>query len=99
MSITASWRSIDNNAAENALRAIAPGRKNWLFAGNEQGARTAATLFSLTSTCRRHNVDAFAYLRDVIQRLTLTPQPDAETLRDLLPDRWRPPAPPPTAPP
>ena len=83
--------AIDNNAAENALRAIALGRKNWLFAGNERGGRTAATLFSLTATCRRHNVDAFAYLRDVIERLSREPRPDAETLRSLVPDRWRPP--------
>jgi transposase len=81
-----------NNAAENALRAIALGRKNWLFAGNERGGRTAATLFSLTATCRRHHVDAFAYLRDVTERLSREPRPDAETLRSLVPDRWRPPA-------
>jgi len=52
--------AIDNNAAENARRASALGRKNWLFAGNERGGHTAATLCSLTATCRRHNVDAFA---------------------------------------
>jgi transposase len=92
--------AIDNNAAENALRAIALGRKNWLFAGNERGGRTAATLFSLTATCRRHNVDAFAYLRDVIERLSRDPRPDVDTLRSLVPDRWRPPgsAPPPDTP-
>lgn len=89
--------AIDNNVAENALRVIALGRKNWLFAGNDRGARTAATLFSLTSSCRRHNLDVFAYLRDVIEHLGRESRPDAATLRSLLPDHWGPPgAAPPT---
>jgi transposase len=85
---------IDNNVAERALRHIAIGRKNWLFAGRAGGARTAAILFSVTSTCQRHGVDAFAYVRDLLERLAHEPQPRAELLRDWLPDRWRPPAPP-----
>ena len=89
--------ALDNNVAENALRAIALGRKNWLFAGNANGARTAATLFSLTSSCVRHGLDPFAYLRDLITRLSLDPKPDPTTLRALLPDRWRPPGTPPPA--
>jgi transposase len=84
---------IDNNVAERALRHIAIGRKNWLFAGSATGARTAATLFSVTSTCHRHGVDAFAYLHDLLQRLARDPQPSPEVLRDWLPDRWRPPGP------
>jgi transposase len=44
---------IDNNVAELTLRHIAIGRKNWLFAGSAAGARTAATLFSVTSTWQR----------------------------------------------
>lgn len=91
--------ALDNNVAENALRMIALGRKNWLFAGNAQGARTAATLFSLTSSCHRHGLDTFVYLRDLIERLTRDPKPDADTLRSLMPDRWRPPdQPPPSVP-
>ena len=87
--LTKGFLAIDNNVAENALRTIALGRKNWLFAGSEEGARTAATLFTLTSSCRRHGVDAFAYLRDLIDHLTLDPTPSPELLRSLLPDRWR----------
>lgn len=83
--------AIDNNVAENALRAIALGRKNWLFAGNLQGGHTAATMFSLTSSCRRHGVDEFAYLRDLTIRLSAMSQPNVATLRDWLPDRWQPP--------
>ena len=45
---------IDNNLAERTLRHIAIGRKNWLFAGSQAGAQTAAILFSVTSTCHRH---------------------------------------------
>ena len=86
---------IDNNIAELALRHIAIGRKNWLFAGRRTGAQTAAILFSVTSSCHRHGVDAFAYIRDVLERLAHDPQPSPAILRDWLPDRWRPPAPPP----
>jgi hypothetical protein len=46
---------------------------------------------AVTSSCHRHQVDAFAYLRDVLQRLAHDPQPSAEVLRVWLPDRWKPP--------
>ena len=82
---------IDNNLAELTLRHIAIGRKNWLFAGSAKGAATAAILFSATSTCHRHGVDAFAYVRDLLERLAHDPQPAPEVLRDWLPDRWQPP--------
>jgi transposase len=77
--------AIDNNAAERALRAIAVGRKNWLFAGSDQGGKTAAVLFSVTATCQRHNIDPFAYLRDVLGRIASQPR---DRLEELLPDRW-----------
>jgi transposase len=83
---------IDNNVAERTLRHIAIGRKNWLFAGSAKGAKTAATLFSVTSSCHRHGIDVFAYLHDLLRRLAHDPKPDAAVLRDWLPDRWRPPA-------
>ena len=78
--------SIDNNVAENALRRVALGRKNWLFVGSDNGGRTAAILYSLISTCKRHKVEPWAYLRDVLTRIPQTP---AEKLGDLLPDRWQ----------
>jgi transposase len=80
---------IDNNIAERTRRHIAVGRKNWLFAGSAKGAETAATLFTVTSSCHRHGVDVFAYLRDILERLAHEPQPAAEVLRDWLPDRWQ----------
>ena len=60
----------DNNAAERALRSIAIGRKNWLFVGNENGGQRAAILFSLIGSCKRHGHDPFAYLRDVLVRIS-----------------------------
>ncbi len=77
--------AIDNNAAENALRRVAIGRKNWLFCGSDNGGNTAAVLFSLMATCQRHGMDPFASLRDLLTRITITPIPQIE---ELLPDRW-----------
>jgi hypothetical protein len=87
---------IDNNVAERTLRQIAVGRKNWLFAGSADGAKTAATLFTIASSCHRHKIDVFAYLRDLLERLAHAPNPPPEQLRDWLPDRWQPPPPPPS---
>jgi len=78
--------AIDNNAAENAIRPVALGRKNWLFAGSDAGGRTGATLMTLTASCKRHGVDPFAYLRDVLTRLAATP---VNELDQFLPDRWK----------
>jgi transposase len=88
---TDGFLDIDNNVAERTLRHIAVGRKNWMFAGSASGAETAATLFTITSSCHRHGVDAFAYLRDILERLAHAPNPPPEQLRDWLPDRWKPP--------
>jgi transposase len=88
----AGFLAIDNNVAEREMKRIAIGRKNWLFVGSANGGRTAAVLFSFTSTCHRLGVEPWAYLQDVLTRL---PQTSAERLIDLLPDRWqasRPPA-------
>ena len=81
--------NIDNNTAENALRRIAVGRKNWLFCGSDAGGHTAAVLFSLIATCDRHRVNAYQYLRDVLTRLPGCP---VSKLHELLPDQWKPPA-------
>jgi transposase len=82
---------IDNNRAERTLRHVCLGRKNWLFAGSATGAQTAATLFSVTSSCHRHDVDVFAYLQDILQRLAREPAPPPDQLRAWLPDKWKPP--------
>lgn len=78
----AGFLQIDNNASERALRAVAVGRKNYLFTGSDAGGRAAAVLYSVVGTCRRLGHDPLAYLRDVFTRLRSVP-PDR--LDDLLP--------------
>ncbi len=82
----AGFLSIDNNVAEREMKRIAIGRKNWLFVGSTNGGRTAAVLFSFTSTCHRLHIEPWAYLQDVLTRL---PRMSAEALQELLPDRWQ----------
>ena len=77
--------NIDTNASERALRSVAIGRKNWLFAGSDAGGRTAAVLYTMTQTCRRHGLDPFAYLHDVLARLPLSTSDDVAS---FLPHRW-----------
>jgi transposase len=69
-----------------SLRGIAVGRKNWMFFGSDNGGRTAAILTSFTATCKSLNVDPFAYLRDIIGRISAHP---ASHLEELLPDKWQ----------
>jgi transposase len=76
---------IDNNGAENQLRIVAVGRKNWMFAGSLAGARWAATLFSLVQSCRLVGVDPFLYFRDVLMRLPTHPQ---RLIGQLTPRAW-----------
>jgi transposase len=77
---------IDNNGAERSLRPIAVGRKNWTFFGSDNGGRTAAILTSITTTCKRLDLDPFEYLRDIFQRISTHPQNNHD---DLLPERWK----------
>lgn len=81
----AGFLAIDNNASERAVKPVALGRKNWLFAGSEGGGRTAAILFTFASTCKGLKIDPFAYLRDVLERVCTHP---ARRIAELLPDRW-----------
>jgi transposase len=81
----AGFLEIDNNASERALRTVAVGRKNYLFAGSDAGGRAAAVLYSVIGTCRRLGLDPFAYLRDAFARLPSLP---ASRVDHLLPDRW-----------
>jgi len=76
---------IDNNASERALRAVAVGRKNYLFAGSDAGGKSTAVLYSAVGTCRRLGLDPFAYLRDAFTRLPAT---SAGWGDKFLPDRW-----------
>lgn len=77
---------IDNNLAENEIRPIALGRKNWLFVGSESGGETAAILMTFCATCRKLKINTWEYLKDVLQRINTHPM---SKLDDLLPDRWQ----------
>jgi len=78
--------AIDNNAAERALRGVAVGRKNWLFAGNVESGRRAAVLMTLVATCRLQGVDPELYLADVLTRIPTFP---ASRVHELTPRGWK----------
>jgi transposase len=77
---------IDNNVSEREMKRVVLNRKNSLFVGNPRGGRTAAILASLTSTCRRHEVDPQLYLTQLLMNL---PQAKMSELPDWLPDQWK----------
>lgn len=77
---------IDNNRTERMMRNPAMGRKAWLFVGSTRGGHTAATLYTMVASAKRHHLDPEAYLRDVLTRLPAITNP--LELRSLLPDRW-----------
>ena len=73
---------IDNNAAERALRAVALGRKNYLFAGSDAGGERAAAIYSLVGTAKLNGLDPEAYLRHVLERIAEHP---INAIEELLP--------------
>jgi transposase len=77
---------IDNNVSEREMKRICITRKNSLFVGNERGGQTAAILSSLTSTCRRHDIDPQRYLTQLLAKLPAIP---ISQLSDWLPDQWQ----------
>ena len=74
-----------NNAAERELRAVALGRRNWTFAGSDEGGRRAAALYTLIASAKLNDVDPQAWLADVLARL---PDYKARRIGDLLPWNW-----------
>jgi len=75
---------IDNNIAERTMRLCAIGRKNWLFVGSDRGGETAATCFSILAGAKRHRIEPFVYVRDLLVAIS-TGEPDWNA---LLPDVW-----------
>lgn len=76
---------IHNNSCEQAIRPIAIGRRNWLFAGSLRGGRAAATVYTLIESCRRAKLDVVDYLADVLVRVATHP---ASRVDELLPENW-----------
>lgn len=83
--VTQGFLAIDNNASERAMKRVAIGRKNWLFAGNDAAAENHARLWSLIASCERHRIDPQRYLTSVLAKIGSTP---AEELDQFLPDVW-----------
>lgn len=77
---------IDNNVSEREMKRVVLNRKNSLFVGHERGGRTAAILASLTSTCRRHDVDPQLYFTQLLMNL---PQTKMSQLSEWLPEQWK----------
>ena len=76
--------SIDNNVSERTLRHQAIGRKNWLFLGSEQAGPRAAILFTILAGAKRHRIEPWTYLRELLLRL----HDDDPRLDEMLPDQW-----------
>ncbi len=76
----------DNNQSERAIRGVCISKKNWMHLGSRRGGRAAAVLFSLVQSARRHGIDPFVYLRDLLTRLPTHPQ---NRIPELFPDHWK----------
>jgi len=77
---------IDSNLIENAIRPLALGCKNYLFAGNHKAAQNAAMMYSFFATCKINDVNPYKWLNDVLKRL---PEHKANKLEKLLPQNWK----------
>lgn len=80
---------IDNNLAENEIRPITLGRKNYLFCGNHEAAENMCVVISLLSSCRNHNINPRDYLNDVIARMPYMAKATHKELVELLPHKWK----------
>lgn len=76
---------IDNNSAERAIRPLVIGRKNWLFAGSDEGGKRAAIIYSIIETCKMNGVNTLDYLTDALARI---PNTLHKNIRELLPYNW-----------
>jgi transposase len=78
--------TIDNNVSERRLRDQAIGRKNWMFLGSAEAGPRAAVLCTIIAGAKRHRLEPWAYMHDVILQLSVDASP--EMVARLLPDRW-----------
>lgn len=79
----------DNNLAENVIRPITLGRKNYLFCGNHEAAANMSVVCSLLATCKAHDVNPRDYLNDIIARMPYHKKATHEELLTLLPHKWK----------
>ena len=80
---------IDNNAAERALRVVAVGRKNWMFAGSPRGGEAAVIAYTLIESAKACGHNPRIYLADVLTQLAaLPPAPSQAQIQHLLPQHW-----------
>ena len=80
---------LDNNLAENAIRPITLGRKNYLFCGNHEAAVNMSVICSLLATCKAHDVNPRDYLKDIIAQMPYHKKSADEELLNLLPHKWK----------
>ena len=78
---------VDNNPVENAIRPIAIGKKNWLFAGSERAGKRAAAIQSLLGTAKLNGLDPHAWLRDTLEKLPVWPNSRIDELLPLRPEK------------
>jgi transposase len=71
---------IDNNLIENAIRPLALGRKNWMFAGSANGAKWASTAYTIIATAKLHGLDPYAYIASLLEKLPQTKPDDYDRL-------------------
>ena len=76
---------IDNNLVENAIRPTALGKKNWLFMGDADAGQRGAIIYTIIESCRRRNIDPYAYLKDVLTRL---PRMTNRQIPEVTPAAW-----------
>ena len=76
--------TIDNNVSERTLRHQAIGRKNWLFLGSKNAGPRAAVLYTILAGAKRHRIEPWAYVRELLMRL----HAEDPQLEEMLPDRW-----------
>ena len=77
---------IDNNLVENAIRPVALGRKNYLFAGSHKAAQNAAMIYSFFATCKKHHINPYQWLH---QTLTVIQDYKVSKLTELLPQNYK----------
>jgi hypothetical protein len=77
--------NIDNNPVENSIRPVALGRKNYLFAGSHEAAKRSGMLYSLLGTCKMHEIEPTAWLKEVLKRI---PSHPINRIKELLPQNW-----------